>query len=77
MRARSRQESDELVAHNFYRNAHMRGPALATTEPPFAAPSRLLVTFLSRLSVVFRGELGNEDGLIDLLTQRSRQPLVT
>ena len=32
----------------------MREPALARTEPPFAPPSRSLVTFLSRLSEFFQ-----------------------
>jgi hypothetical protein len=45
--------SGELATHNFHRNAHMRELALARTEPPFAPPSRSLVTFLSRLSVAF------------------------
>jgi integrase-like protein len=50
MRARRRKRSGELAAHNFYRLAHLRGTALARTEPSFAAPTRSLVTFLSRVS---------------------------
>src|SRR5437899_1495427 len=57
MRARRRKRSDDLATHNYHRNAHMREPALARKEPPFAPPSRSLVTFLSRLSVVFSGLL--------------------
>ena len=50
MRARRHQRSGELAAHNFYRTAHLRESALARKQPRFA-PSRSLVTFLSRCSV--------------------------
>jgi hypothetical protein len=54
MRARRRKRSGELAGHNFHRLAHMREAALARTEPPCAAPSRSLVTFLSRSSEAIR-----------------------
>jgi len=48
MRARRVERSSELAEHNFYRLAHLCESALARREPRFAAPSRSLVTFLSR-----------------------------
>jgi hypothetical protein len=48
MRARRHQRSGELADHNFHRLAHLREPALARRQPRLAAPSRSLVTFLSR-----------------------------